>query len=117
MDKIYLKNYEHYISEESLVNKIATFIYVEASHETTTGNWVVNSEEIAETLDIPEELVWLLNEKIVAVLESTWKEQIAEVETYKDGDMICFDITLYYDFVYGFVEDDACWEDDEEEDE
>ena len=112
-DTFYLPVQEHNISRGSLVAKIATYLFVETSHETNTGNWNISATEISETLSIPLEYVYKLKDDVIDEIEMVWKEMVAEINVYQDIDDLWFDITLYHNYISGFVQDDATYEEAE----
>lgn len=111
-DIIELRDGRH-IYYKDLLSKIATYLYVETSHETTTNNWTTYFGEIEEYFSLEEGFI---DKDIANDIESTlykeFREQVAEIEVYYndgfDGSEVdrYFDITLYEDFCMGFVEDD-----------
>lgn len=103
-------NHIHY---KDLLSKIATYLYVETSHETHTNNWVTYFEEIEEYFGLEEGFIDKdIANDIEGTLYEEFEKQIAEIEVYYndgfDGSEVdrYFDITLYEDFCLGFVEDD-----------
>lgn len=107
---IYLPEHERYVEADILAAKIATYLFVETSHETSTGNWCTTSEEIAEFFGLEnEEIVKELETAIVNKLQENYADMVESVSTYMDGDMLVFDVNLWHTAVYGFIEDDACF--------
>ena len=111
-DIIELNDGRH-IHFKDLLSKIATYLYVETSSDTTTNNWITYFEEIEEYFGLEEGFIDKdIADQIEGTLYAEFKEQVAEIEVvYNDGfdgsevDRY-FDITLYEDFCVGFVEDD-----------
>ena len=111
-DIIELKSGEHILYKDLLV-KIATYLYVETSHETSTNNWTTYFDEIEEYFGLEEGFI---DKDIANAIEETliteFSNQVAEVEIYYndgfDGSEVdrYFDVTLYENYCMGFVEDD-----------
>lgn len=108
-DLIYMPNYKRYITKEDLSAKIATYLFVETSHETSTGNWCTSDEEIAQFFDITISLVHELKDQIVKDLETTYNDMVESVDTYMDGELLMFDLNLWHHAIYGLIDDDACF--------
>lgn len=114
---IYLPAHERKVEKSVLIAKIATYLFVTTSNETGTGNWCTSTEEVAEALAIPEEFV---KENVHAIVDELWQDYgddlIAEIniENDPDGDMLYFDITLWHCAICGFIDDDACYEEEAE---
>lgn len=107
---IYIPYHKRYISKEDLVSKIATYLFVEASHETSTGNWCITDEEITDFFQLPDlSIVHQLKDAIIAELLDEYNDMVESVDTYMDGDMLTFDINLWHHAIYGLIEDDACF--------
>ena len=115
-EKIYLKAYESYVEKQDLVTKIGTYIFVEATSNTSTGNWLVTSEEIAEDLDIDEDIIVSLKDDIVDELDANWSNQVESVDTYDDEGLLCFDVNLWCDYIPGFIQDDPAFCEEKEVD-
>ena len=99
-----------HIYYKDLLSKIATYLYVETSHETSTNNWTTYFDEIEDVYGLKEGFIDKeMAEDIEAALYAEFEKQIAEVEVVyeEEGEVDrYFDITLYEDYCVGFVEDD-----------
>lgn len=111
-DAIELKDGSHILYKDLLI-KIATYLFVETSHETHTNNWIIYFDEIEEYFGLEEGFIDKdIANSIESVLTWEFKNQVAEVEIYYndgfDGSEVdrYFDITLYENYCMGFVEDD-----------
>ena len=108
--KIFLPQHSRYIEEDTLISKIATFIFVTTSNETSTGNWCTTGEEIAEGLQIPYLFVI---RHVKEIEEELWgmfgDDLIADLEVYDQDDDVCFDVNLWHCAIAGFIQDDACY--------
>lgn len=115
--KVYLPEYQRYVEEDILVSKIATYIFVTVSHETTTGAWCVTGEEIQEGLMIP---YLFIKRHVKEIEEELWKmfgnDLISDIEIYEQDEDVVFDVNLWHCAIYGFAEDDACFLTEEEAD-
>lgn len=102
------------IKYENLLVKIATYIYVEAAHETTTSAWSVYMDEIEELFGLEEG--WI-NEDIASDIEATLHQYFGDfiAESYvvfgkgiDEGEIDrYFDITLFTIFIPGIIVDDC----------
>lgn len=101
MKTIELKNGNH-IELDSLITKIATYLFVVASNETQNGSWVIYYEEIAEAYEISEETVKDNAEAIYQKTMELFDECIADIDCGEDY----FDLNLYHNFCIGYIEDD-----------
>lgn len=102
-----------HIYYKDLLSKIATYLYVETSHETSTNNWTTHFDEIEDYFGLEQGFIDKdIANDIEGTLYKEFENQIAEVEVYYndgfDGSEVdrYFDVTLYEDFCMGFVEDD-----------
>lgn len=106
------------IRRSSLLAKIATYLYCETANNTSTGAWCVDFEEVVETFSVPKELFTAeFVEDIIHTLITDFGKQVAECwVNIEDPDNPNFDITLYYDYIPGYVDEDASLinEDDDE---
>lgn len=99
------------IQYKFLLGKIATFLFVETSHNTSTNNWDLTSDEIEETFSLEKGFIDdEIAKDIVKTLEYIYCDMAASIEFYNDEGIIHFDITLYDSFCCGFVQMDACLE-------
>ena len=97
------------ISEESLLNKLATTLFVETSSNTSTNNRTIYFSELEEMYSLMPNTILELKEKIVDRAEQLFDECIASIETGTNY----FDITLYDNFCEGYIQDDLSLEDAE----
>ena len=104
-----------YISEKDLLGKIATYLFINTSTNTNYGTWCTDSEEMEDVF--PRDFVESHVEEIVETLLNNFREVVSDVETYKEDDRIVFDVNLYGIGVGGYLEDDVCLSDKEEEEE
>lgn len=114
---IYLPEHDRKVEKSVLIAKIATYLFVTTSHETSTGNWCTSTEEVAEDLAIPEEFVKANMHEIVDELWQDYGDDLIaeiEIEDDPDGDLLYFDITLWHCAICGFIDDDACYEEEAE---
>ena len=109
---IELKSGEH-IAYDALIIKLATHLFVETSHETTTNNWTIYFEELEEQYELEEGFIDLdVANDIEEKLYSLFGEMVAECHfLYLEGssDQECdryFDITLYENYCLGYIQDD-----------
>ena len=114
-NKIYLEAQEAYIEPELLAKKIATFIFIETANNTNSGNWCVDEEEIISAYHIALETLHKITGLIVKELETTWSEQVAEVYYHDNDETSEFDVTLYEAYIPGFLQDDTCLEETDED--
>lgn len=102
-----------HIYYKDLLSKIATYLYVETSHETSTNNWTTYFDEIEDYFGLEQGFIDKdIANDIEGTLYKEFENQIAEIEVYYndgfDGSEVdrYFDVTLYENFCEGFVEDD-----------
>lgn len=102
------------IRYDNLLAKIATYIYVTASSETTTCAWTIYFDEIEKAFGLEDGFI---DEEVADDIDGTlyryFNEFIAETEIYferGDAEHECdryFDVTLYTNFCVGILEDDC----------
>lgn len=97
------------IRRSSLLAKIATFLYCETANNTSTGMWCVGFDEVIETFSIPEKLFTKdFADEIVNTLLTEFQKQVAECLIVLDEpENPVFDVTLYSDYIPGYVYEDA----------
>lgn len=110
---IHLKSFNGDIKYCNLLEKLATYLFVSASHDTLTGNWCLEFAEIEEDLGI--EKGFITNEIAQDIKDTLFKiydKQVAEcsIELEEKQEESYFDITLYSNYVLEFLEDDASFE-------
>lgn len=111
---------KNHIQYEFLLSKIASYLYVETAHSTTTNNWTTYFDEIEECFELP---AGFIDEQVADDIETEiyelFPDQIAEIDiVYETGDNDkqgnrFFDITLYDAYIPGYTEIDACIEENE----
>lgn len=101
------------IDEDVLLGKIATYIFINTSTNTNYGTWCIDSEELGEVF--PRDFVESHVDEIVDTLLTQFREVVSDVETYKEDDRIVFDTNLYSVGVGGYLEEDACFRENEDD--
>ncbi len=110
---------DNHIEYDDLLNKIATFLFVETSGNTSTNNRTTHFDDIESCFDLEHGFIdeEMANDIIDRLYENFGK-MIADHDIYyekggydeeKGYYVECdryFDITLYEDFCVGYVEDD-----------
>ena len=96
------------IDEHSLLNKIATYIYVESSHSTSNGTNYINADDCDDYHYIPSGWTKAHKDEIMDILLGTFGEMVSDVEF--DDEVDCFDVGLYHNYAMGYIEDDQSLE-------
>ena len=96
-----------HISEKSLIDKLATQVFVETSYETTNGTGYIYFDELEDKYELPK---YFINgdfaNKIVDKVNKLYGKMVAELEVLWVEMQGCFSVTLYHDFAIGYIEDD-----------
>lgn len=105
------------IRYDDLLNKIASFCFVECSSNTSTNNWVLDFEDIESTFYLENDFI---TKAFAAAIENRIYKLFGEMVASIEIGSSYIDITLYDDFCCGFVCDDQALivneEGDEDED-
>ena len=106
-DKIIALTSGNRISEESLINKLATQVFVETSYETTNGTRYIYFDELEDNYELPSNFIDDdFANRIVDKVNKLYGEMVAELEVLWEEMQGCFSVTLYHDFATGYIEDD-----------
>ena len=90
------------ISKSSLLSKIATYIYVVASHDTTNGTRYIYFDGCDNYHWLPEGWTKQHVDEIIDVVNTYFAEMVSDIWADEDA----FDVGLYHNFVMGYIEDD-----------
>lgn len=89
--------------EEGLTSEIADFLVTEGTRETTSGNWCISFEDVAEEFDVDYGWVESNAERIVDYMDSNHEEILSE--TWLDNGEFDMNFGLAY---CPNVEGDGC---------
>lgn len=92
------------IEEDDLLAKIATYLYVNTSYETSNGTRYINASEIDEYYNLPYGWSVKHANEIVDTLLTLFADIVSDCEFIDDDSS--FDIGLYHNFAMGYIEDD-----------
>lgn len=103
-----------FIRYDDLLNKIASFCFVECSEKTSSNNWALDFEDIEKTFYLKEGFI---TEEIASIIEKRIYELFGDMVAYIEIGLSYIDITLYDDFCCGYVFEDQALIVNEEENE
>ena len=102
MEKIIALATGEHIDYDSLLNKLATELFVVTSYETTTNNWTFDFEELEQKYELPNGFIESNADNISGRVNALFNNIVAEIY-YCDNR---FDVTLYENFCTGYIFDD-----------
>lgn len=106
-----------HISEDSLLDKIATTVFVETSWTTTNGTRYIYFDDLEDMYELPK--FFITDEfanKVADRVNKLYGEMVADLEVLWTEGVGCFSVTLYHDFAIGYIEDDQAIEENRSDD-
>ena len=93
---------------DSLITKLATDIFVTASRETTNGSYCGYADDLEEKYGLPEGFITKqVADDVVQTIHDMYADQI-DSDAYFDEKDKYFDVCLYHAYCTGYIEDDQC---------
>lgn len=99
------------VYENSLIAKVASFLYCETATKTNYNNLIIYFSEIEWVFQLPKGYITFpIAKKIEKVLLKDFKLQVASCDINKITEKdYYFDITLWDDFIPGWTQEDSAF--------